>query len=182
MGWQTDELGSAHEGFTVAVLRNGTDATADRPWWEYDGSTLPRAIAVRPACSCGWRSDTGEMYPIDFEDQDETEGGEHGDAAPYPYGAWMREHIGPLLGTTVPDELKDAIATVRKSLAALAASSRPLAAVAAAAQVEKLGAAALQRAVTAVRDGGGSWEDIGQALGTSRQAAHQRFAKAPFRG
>lgn len=35
--------------------------------------------------------------------------------------------------------------------------------------------AAIARAVTSVHDGGASWADIGRALGTSRQAAQQRY-------
>ncbi|MFD6910104.1 hypothetical protein, partial [Streptomyces sp. NPDC060077] len=166
MGWQTDQFGSGHEGYPVAVMGDGTEPApinGNSAWWLYNGQAgRPRAIAVRAGCECGWRS--SEMFPIDWEDQDETNGFEHGDDAPYPYGAWSREHIAPLLGTTVPDDLSDAIATVRRLLADLT-SSRPIAATAAAAEVEKLGSAALQRAVTAARDNGGSWEDIGQALG-----------------
>ncbi|MFF9733723.1 hypothetical protein ACF1GX_30390 [Streptomyces albidoflavus] len=193
MGWQTEQFGSDHEGYPVAVMSDGTEpapiqqevslpggGTATSPnsgWWLYDGQDgRPRAFAVRAGCACGWRSP--EMFPVDFEDHDETDGFEYGGG---PYKAWDRQHIAPLLGTTVPDELADAIATVRRMLDGLA-TSRPLAAVAAAADVEKLGTASLQRAVTAVRDSHGSWEEIGQALGTSRQAAHQRFAKNLFRG
>lgn len=32
-------------------------------------------------------------------------------------------------------------------------------------------------AVQAVRDAGGTWEDVGEALGISRQAARQRFSQ-----
>lgn len=183
MGWQAEQFGTDHEGYAVAVMGDGTEPASikgNSAWWLYDGQDgRPRAVAVRAGCACGWRS--SEMFPIDVKDHDGTEGFEYGSDAPFPYGAWERQHIAPLLGTTVPDDLTDAIATVRRLLAGLT-TSRPLAAAAAAAEVEKLGSAALQRAVTAARDSGGSWEDIGQALGTSRQAAHQRFAKNLFRG
>ncbi|MEV6081580.1 hypothetical protein AB0L80_41825 [Streptomyces sp. NPDC052069] len=180
MGWQTEQVGIDHEGYPVAVMGDGSEpapVNGNSAWWLYDGQDgRPRAIAVRAACECGWRS--AEMFPIDWEDQDETDGFEYNSG---PYAAWDRQHIAPLLGTTVPDDLTDAIATVRQMLAGLT-TSRPLAAAAAAADVEKLGGAALQRAVTAVRDSNGSWENIGQALGVTRQAAHQRFAKTLFRG
>ena len=42
----------------------------------------------------------------------------------------------------------------------------------------ELGADARVRAVQAARDAGLSWDDIGGALGMSRQAAHKRFGRA----
>ncbi len=36
--------------------------------------------------------------------------------------------------------------------------------------------AKVRRAVAAVRAAGGSWQDVGEALGVSRQTAHDRFA------
>lgn len=36
-------------------------------------------------------------------------------------------------------------------------------------------------AVQVAREQGASWEDIGKVLGTSRQAAHERFTKEPRR-
>ncbi|MFI8258908.1 hypothetical protein [Streptomyces filamentosus] len=80
----------------------------------------------------------------------------------------------------VPGNVAETIATLRRMLAGLQAHS-PLAAVVAASEVEKMGAGALQRAVTSAR-AEESWETIGRAMGVSRQAAHQRFAKVPFRG
>lgn len=174
MGWvhdvPEDDLYD-HEGYAVAVLGDGSEPAASS-WWNYDGSEgRPRAIAVRAGCECGWRSK--EMFPIDFADHEATEGFEFNDG---PFGAWSTEHIGQLLGTTVPLELTEAIATVRRMLAGLA-SSRPLAAITAAADVEKLAGARLQDAVTVARGRDASWESIGKAAGTTRQSAHQRWSK-----
>ncbi len=56
----------------------------------------------------------------------------------------------------------------------LAAALRELhGAIAARAEAEK----ALAAAVDAVRAAGGTWQDVGTALGTSRQAAFQRFGR-----
>src|SRR5690606_40184632 len=73
MGWQTEQFGTDHEGFPVAVMGDGTEPApinGNSAWWLYDGQDgRPRAIAVRAACECGWRSP--EMFPIDFEDRSE---------------------------------------------------------------------------------------------------------------
>ncbi|MFC9817899.1 hypothetical protein ACFVJM_38290 [Streptomyces virginiae] len=82
-------------------------------------------------------------------------------------------------GGQIPDDVADTIERLRVQLAALA-DSRPLAAVEAAARVEKLGTARLQHAVTSAVRNGASWTAISSATGTTRQAAHQRFSKVPF--
>jgi hypothetical protein len=56
---------------------------------------------------------------------------------------------------------------------------RDLAAVAAAADAATASDTALRKAVQAARARGRSWNRIAIALGTSRQAAHQRFAEKP---
>lgn len=188
MGWLADEYGTDHEGYAVAVL--GTGAEPDQEpvghgegtsarrssWWLYDGREgRPRAVAVRAACACGWRS--ADMFPIDVEDQEGTEGFRSGEG---PFGAW-NGHVHRLAGGTVPQELVDAIATVRRMLTGLAVT-RPAAAVAAAADVERLGTALLKQAVTSAREDGRSWEAIGRDLGVTRQSAHQRFAGKPLKG
>ncbi|MGW2845379.1 hypothetical protein [Streptomyces sp. NPDC001274] len=191
MGWVHDEPGDDlydHEGYCVAVLGNGSEpppvqqpfagpdgearASGNSSWWLYDGKEgRPRAVTVRAGCACGWRS--ADMFPADFTDQEATEGFEYNDG---PFAAWEREHIGQLLGTAVPAELREAISTVWRMLGGLTVS-RPLAAITAASDLEKLSTPLLQEAVKRARQRGESWDAIGKAAGVSRQAAHQRFAK-----
>ncbi|ARE79485.1 hypothetical protein B6R96_36320 (plasmid) [Streptomyces sp. Sge12] len=191
MGWHSDDLPAGHEGYAVAVLADGTEPPPVRTprtgadgqaytgenssWWQYDGQEgRPRAFAVKAGCACGWRS--AAMFPVFLEDQDNTEGFETGDG---PFAEWETEHVGQLISGRIPDDVADTIEKLRVQLAALA-DARPLAAVEAAARVEKLGTARLQQAVTSAVRGGASWTVIGTATGTTRQAAHQRFSKVPF--
>lgn len=55
----------------------------------------------------------------------------------------------------------------------------PLASTKAAAQVITWLDLELHMTVSAARANGASWDDIGQALGVSRQAAHKRFGASP---
>ncbi|MER6366716.1 hypothetical protein [Kitasatospora sp. NPDC001527] len=166
MVWVHEEIGG-HEGRAVAVLGDGSEP--DGAWWTHDGADgRRRAIAIRPACECGWR---GEMFPLDVADHEVAEGTADGTG---PYGAWDA-HVVRLLGDQVPEDVAQAIAGLRRQLAELT-ERRPLAAAAAAALVEKMGTAVLQRSVSAARTTE-SWDAIGRALGVSRQAAHQRWSR-----
>ncbi|WP_431984720.1 hypothetical protein [Streptomyces qinglanensis] len=181
-----------HEGYPVAVLsdlsepepvrvpvtRDGTRGLTDpdTTWWLYDGEHGPQAFAVRAGCSCGWRSK--ELFPLNFEDRSKTEGTSDDTG---PYLAWQRQHIAHLVGATVPAHVRKEIEHLRAVLADLA-RTRPLAAAAAADHVEKMGRSCLQLAVPAATDNGHTWSEIGDALGKSRQAVWERFAKKPYRG
>jgi len=61
--------------------------------------------------------------------------------------------------------------------AAPESGAAPLAAVAAARELSAAAAAALQAAVDRARAAGHSWKEIGDVLGTTRQAAFQRFGR-----
>ncbi|MFB6600815.1 hypothetical protein ACFCW0_28350, partial [Streptomyces diastaticus] len=40
MGWQTDQFGSGHEGYPVAVMGDGTEPApinGNSAWWLYNG-------------------------------------------------------------------------------------------------------------------------------------------------
>ncbi|MCX4231798.1 hypothetical protein [Streptomyces ortus] len=189
MGWVTDD--GLHEGHLVAVLADGRDATAaDNPhgdntaWWCFDGTDgRPRATGVRAGCDCyaesvdevvrTWRGST--VHPVYFGDDDRTDGTD-GEEMSGPYAEWWTVHVAPATSTAVPGEIADLLDTVRVRLAGLG-EQRPLAALTAVARLEGIAAAAAVRAAGAVQHGGGSWADIGGALGVSRQAAHQRLAR-----
>jgi Protein of unknown function (DUF3887) len=65
--------------------------------------------------------------------------------------------------------------TARRLIEELSRPGPPQAGVAAARDLQAAAEAALQAAIDRARAAGGSWRDIGAVLGTSRQAAFQRF-------
>ncbi|MFJ2745391.1 hypothetical protein ACIO3O_37675 [Streptomyces sp. NPDC087440] len=186
MGWATDD--GLHEGYAVAVLADGRDATAEdnlrgnSAWRCFDGTDgKPLAVGVRAACDCydgrgrivkEWRGAT--VFPVFFEDEETTEGpGEDGDS---PYAEWQRTHAAPAAATTVPADVTELLGQVRERLRELAAI-RPLAALSAVARLEGIATAAARSAARAAQEDDRSWADIGTALGVSKQAAHQRLAR-----
>jgi hypothetical protein len=189
MGWvhdvPEDDLYD-HEGYAVAVLADGSEpepiqvpvtgqsgaTSPNSAWWLYNGHDgRPGAVGVKAGCACGWRSE--ETFPIDWTDHEATDGFEFNDG---PFGAWSYEHIGSLLGTAMPRELSDALDTVAKHVKQLAVE-RPLVALAAVARMEALVAANAPTAGATARAKDVTWDRIGKVLGTTRQAAYQRFRK-----
>jgi hypothetical protein len=189
MGWvhdvPEDDL-YEHEGFTVAVLADGSEpeplrfpvqgregiTTQNSGWWLYNGTEgRPLAVAVRGGCECGWRS--VDTFPLDFDDEESTEGWEDGTG---PFAAWESAHIASLLGTVMPTELREALATVAAQMREHA-RLRPLVALAAIGQLEKLVGDLAPTAGAGARKDGKTWDAIGRALGTTRQAAFQRFKR-----
>jgi hypothetical protein len=175
-----------HEGYVVAFLADGSEpeplrfpvpgregVTYKNDRWDlYDGTEgRPLAVAVRAACECGWRS--VDTFPVDFDDDEATEG--WGDNTG-PYAAWESEHIEALLGTAMPRDLKDALDTVARILKEHS-TDRPLVTLAAIGQLEKLVGNVAPTAGAAARQDGKTWNAIGRALGTTRQAAYQRFSR-----
>jgi hypothetical protein len=65
--------------------------------------------------------------------------------------------------------------TARRLIEEFSRPGPPQAGVAAARDLSAAAEAALQAAIDRARAAGGSWRDIGEVLGTSRQAAFQRF-------
>jgi len=174
-----------HEGYAVALLADGSepepvqvrlnsgeDTTGNSSWWLYDGKEgRPSASAVRAGCSCGWRSTL--FFPIDFTDHESTEGFEFNDG---PFRVWQTEHIGALLGATMPSELSDALRVVAHFVAQLA-DDRPLVALTAIGQMERLIGDQAPKAGVAARQQHVTWDAIGKAIGATRQAASQRFGR-----
>ena len=80
------------------------------------------------------------------------------------------------LSTDDPVALR-VIGTARRFAAEFTRGSSPVAAVAAARELSVAAEAALQEAVDRARAAGQSWREIGDVLGTTRQAAFQRFGR-----
>lgn len=126
-----------------------------------DPSPSPEASAT---CSCGW---AGEVQPsvraaelswlghLDEDDGDE-------DDTPAPTAADIGELAGQL----------------RRDVAAFARAD-PVAAVRLLARIGAWAAQASADAVTAAREAGASWPQIGEAAGVSKQTAHARWAPRP---
>ncbi|MFG2895056.1 hypothetical protein [Streptomyces sp. NPDC048248] len=191
MGWVHDEPDDDlydHEGYPVAVLADGsepepvqqtfslpgggTGSSPNSAWWLYNGQDdRPLAVAVRAACACGWRS--ADTFPVDFADHEGTDGWE---ADTGPFAAWRYEHIDALRGVAMPRALHEALRNVEQLLQELSAE-RPMAVLAAVGRLEKLVGDVAPSAGAAARLDSQTWKAIGRALGTTRQAAYQRFAR-----
>ncbi|RSS67357.1 hypothetical protein [Streptomyces sp. WAC06128] len=189
MGWVHEDPDADlydHEGYAVAVLADGSEpepiqvpipdrdgiTSPNSAWWLYNGQDgRPLAAGVKAGCACGWRSK--ETFPVDFEDHEATEGFEFNEG---PFAAWSYEHIGSLLGTAMPPELLAALDTVKAYVEQLV-TERPLAALTALTRMESLAAAHSPTAGAAARSKGATWDAVGKAVGTTRQAAFQRFRK-----
>ncbi|WP_217707801.1 hypothetical protein [Nonomuraea rhodomycinica] len=141
-----------HEGYAAPVLPDGELARSA-------GAFTRAFIGYQAACSCGWAD--GRRHP------------------PTPEGAkqaedrWTR-HAGPLLLAAPPNWLVVKSNLLCEQVANLT-GERPLAALTLLSQVESWQRALLDRAVAAAREGGASWSEIGDAMGISKQAAHERF-------
>jgi hypothetical protein len=79
-------------------------------------------------------------------------------------------------GREMPDELVQTL-TVLDDLLFRLATDRPLAALTAIGRLETLIELQAPRAGIAAREKSATWIDIGEALGATRQAAFQRFAR-----
>ncbi|NJP43604.1 hypothetical protein [Actinacidiphila epipremni] len=174
MSW-VDETGR-HEGFVAAVLGDGGEPGPQpdgsrMPWWAYNGADGPRAVAVRSACGCGWRG--GAVHPVDFGDDEATEGYE---AETGPYADWER-HVTAAEGL-VPYDVEQLLGMLRRRVAELA-EQQPVAALRVAAQVEGMAPMLGASAAQAARRGLVSWEAIGRPFGLDAEAARARFALIP---
>ena len=81
---------------------------------------------------------------------------------------------GPAPADSVAGQVRDSAARLADALAAAGAGA-PLAAMAAARELSATAGEALQEAADWARAAGHSWREIGDVLGTTRQAAFQRF-------
>jgi hypothetical protein len=155
----TEELVRGHADLIGFRLPDGSLST--------DDAAPTSAVAYRARCRCGW------LGASDYPAADE--------------GRWMATtewagHIKPILAATPPDWLLGRSDSLRDNVADLA-TTWPLQALGVLAEVESWHRQLIERAVLTAREAGMSWADIGNALGISRQSAHERFRGiAPGKG
>lgn len=149
----TEEMVPGHAELVGFRLPDGTLKT--------DAAAPADAVGYRAGCSCGWVG--SRDYPVADE------------------GRWMATaewggHLRPLLAATPPGWLLNRSDTLRDGVAELT-TTWPLQALGILAQVERWQRPLIEQAVTQARATGLSWAEIGNALGISRQSAHERFRK-----
>ncbi|MEU6072813.1 hypothetical protein [Micromonospora sp. NPDC047074] len=148
-----EEMVPGHVNLIGFRLADGTTST--------DAAAPAGTVGYRARCSCGWVGTND--YP------------------PAEEGGWMASsewvgHIRPILAATPPGWLLSRSDTLRDNVAELA-TTWPLQALGVLAEVERWQRQLIERAVIAAREAGLSWAEIGNALGISRQSAHERFRK-----
>jgi hypothetical protein len=142
-----------HEGFAAPVLPSGELAPS--------ASAFTKTfVGYRAACSCGWTD--RRRFPATPEGARETE-----------YQWWSR-HAAPLIAAAPPRELVTKSNLLCEQIVKLVAE-RPLAALALLSQVESWQRTLLDQAVAGAREADASWAQIGEAMGISKQSAHERF-------
>ncbi|GAT71417.1 hypothetical protein PS9374_07108 [Planomonospora sphaerica] len=142
-----------HEGFAAPVLPTGESAPSAAAFTK-------TFVGYQAACSCGWTD--RRRFPATPEGAKETE-----------YRWWSR-HAAPLIAAAPPGELVARSNLLCERITGLAAE-RPLAALALLSQVESWQRTLLDQAVAQARENGASWAQIGEAMGISKQSAHERF-------
>jgi hypothetical protein len=141
-----------HEGYAAPVLPDGEPSRS--------ASAFTRTfVGYQAACSCGW-TDRRRFPPTPQGAQDAE-------------GHWVK-HAGPLLAAAPPSWLVIKSNLLCEQIVNLT-GERPLAALTLLSQVESWQRALLDQAVAAARQGGASWAEVGEAMGITKQAAHERF-------
>lgn len=176
MGWLYDGVpDEEHEGYPIGVLANGVIPTYGTGgawfemefrdgWWSSGGGSDDPGVEpawLLPACVCGWR---GERVAYDAGAED---------AARAQWDAHMDEVTIYLLSVARAAEvLVDALETARN---AGEFDGRPLAVIKALRVTQTHVGSEIAAAVGAARAQDLSWELIGNALGVTRQTAHERY-------
>ncbi|MDQ8704879.1 hypothetical protein RCO28_20630 [Streptomyces sp. LHD-70] len=184
MAWTTEEFGKSHEGWTGAVLPDGTEpkkAYLDpgsgsnfyetHEWWAYRGGlNRPMAARVRAACSCGWRGE--KEYSIDW---DEVGTFVQDFPSPEPLVDWER-HLDEVEALTIPlpDELTVLLEQVTEQLERLVQNS-PLAAIKAVSALERATKRFGSQAAAYTEADELSDETVANALGLSAADARARL-------
>ncbi|ROO88193.1 hypothetical protein EDD29_5855 [Actinocorallia herbida] len=125
-----------------------------------EGASAP--AGYQAVCSCGWTD--RRRYPATPEG---VEGAEY---------QWWSRHVPPLLAAAPPKELVIKSNVLGEQIMKLA-GERPVAAVALLARMERWQRVLLDQAVDRARESGASWSEVGDAMGISKQAAHERFRR-----
>ncbi|MET7336610.1 hypothetical protein [Nonomuraea sp. NPDC005650] len=142
-----------HEGFAAPVLPGGELARSSTAFTR-------TFVGYQAACSCGWAD--RRRFAATPEGAKEAE------------GRWWSKHAAPLLAAAPPSWLVIKSNLLCEQIVNLTAD-RPLAALTLLSQVESWQRTLLDQAVAAAREGGASWADVGEAMGITKQAAHERF-------
>lgn len=181
-----------HDADLVAIVDGGVEppkATFDdrvRLGWGWllaDGCDgRPRATAVKVVCRCGWEGRARPVTQEDFDDPDKT--------SEAPYSEWAH-HAEVELAKDLPEELSKALDALEWQLNDLAGTSyemskkrkngeteigdvRPLAVLNVATRLRRVADDCEADAVRQAR-AEFSWEEIGRALGVTKQSAHERL-------
>lgn len=142
-----------HEGFAAPVLPGGELAAS--------ASAFTKTfIGYQAACSCGWAD--RRRFPATPAGAKEAE------------YRWWSKHTPPLLAAAPPSWLVMKSDLLCEQIVKLA-SERPLAALTLLSHVESWQRTLLDQAVAGAREAGASWAEVGDAMGISKQAAHERF-------
>ncbi|MGW6834589.1 hypothetical protein ACWGCI_14405 [Streptomyces sp. NPDC054949] len=191
--WQISEFADEHEGRPTAVLPggdepaplvfdvgSGSEVHTSTDWWDYDGTLgAPRAESVKAGCSCGWRG--SYPYPIDWT--------KVSDGLPTPFlldpdgplGDWQL-HIATIQARAVPlpSHVQGLLERIDTELEDLA-DQAPLAALRAAAALERTVERIARTAAHHLEQDGTPVTDIADGLGISPRAAHSRLLRYGFR-
>lgn len=178
MSWLHEDLEPEHEGWLGYRLgRDVAEPGGVRAAGDVLGAVVgagPEVIdALVPACACGWRGVPVVLersYPR-WDELTEVERA-HVDQG---HAEWAA-HIGQLLRDVPPARLLDDLDNLLDRIGALT-DDRPLAALVLIGQLTGRADQLAHQAADIARGAGTTWEDIGQALGVTRQAAAERFRR-----
>lgn len=180
MGWLYDGVpDEEHEGSPLGVLVNGVIPTSGtgnatfelafrNGWWSAGGGAEDPGVEpgwLLPACVCGWR---GERVPYDADDPGASE-----NEARARWDAHMDDVTVYLLPVAQAVELL--VATLETARESGDFDGKPLGVIKALRMAQTYLGTQIASAVGAARARELSWEQIGDALGVTRQTAHERY-------
>lgn len=174
--WTKEDPEGLHQGFLVAVDAAGarwpgSDHTAE--WWSlFDGPEPPEDMfGLRAVCSgCGWGSDYVAAFARNDAGQVDIEATESAAYGPH------RDHVRQAVALARFREVRREIRKLCEEIAygpGLSEIDRVKLFTA----VVQLGEEYRGAAVRFAKNDGASWPELGSALGTSKQAAQQRYQR-----